>query len=105
MTRKVRKQACRSQSFSGPGTGQSLGAETGFVKSTPAGAVAPYKDFLRLFLGCHFRSPKQTLLEWQGRSGDEKEPNREDKMVHALESGSFATFLVMFLTVFKRKQA
>lgn len=55
--------------------------------------VVTLRGLSELFLGRHVRSPKQTLLHWQGRSGDEK--SRDNKMVYAIISGAFVGFFVV----------
>lgn len=77
--------------------------ETGLIKSCIGGTCRP----TRTFQGCssavtfgaqnkHFSSGKADL--------EKKNQTRDNKMVYAIQSGAFVGFL-LFLTVFKNKQA
>lgn len=72
-TGKVGRPAGPSRGFSGPGTGQTPGADMA-CPARPGGSRRPYTDFPRLSPAVAFGAQKKLPKEWQGSSGDEKEP-------------------------------
>lgn len=71
-------QACRSWSFSGPGTSQSLGAGTGLAPAALARteAISALHRLSQQFPGCH-SGPKRNFST--SSSGDKRKRNRGDK--------------------------